>query len=42
MVFFIISAVFLRSYLNTGTKKHPAAREEAQVRFYFDMCEARF
>lgn len=30
------------SYLNTGTKKQPAAREETQVGFYFVMWTACF
>lgn len=33
--FFVISVVFVYSYLNTGVKKHPAAREETQVGSYF-------
>lgn len=34
--------LFLCSYLNTGTKKQPAAREEAQVGFNFLLWAASF
>lgn len=34
-VFFVISFVFMRSYLNVRTKKQPTAREETQVGFHF-------
>lgn len=34
-VFFVISLVFMHSYLNVRTKKQPTAREETQVGFHF-------
>ena len=35
--FVVMFVVFMHSYLNTGFKKHPAAREEPQVGFHFVM-----